>query len=227
MLTAQRLSGFVLVAATIASCTVLTLAEEPVSYSTSDSRGAARIRKLLEEKTSLEFIETPLTDVVEFIKAKHNLEIQIYTKSLAESSIDPLMPVTCSLKDVTLRSTLRFILRQAGLMYVIVEDVLVVTAQTHVDTFLETRFYPVGDLVHRSEAGRMQGKEPEFDSLIHVITATVQPTTWANAGGLGAIRSLPDAQVIVLRQTGDIHGEVEQLLTTLRKAKGKQTAQMP
>src|SRR3569623_544210 len=61
-----------------------------------------KIIKALDEPTELEFIETPLSDVVEYLKTRHNIEIQLDKKALEEAAIQPDTPISRNLKGVTL-----------------------------------------------------------------------------------------------------------------------------
>ncbi|HTU26700.1 MAG TPA: hypothetical protein VMF30_14930, partial [Pirellulales bacterium] len=77
----------------------------------------AKIRKALDEETSFEFTELPLDQVVQYLKDKHGIEIQLDTKVLEEASIGVDTPVTRSLSGVTLRSALRLMLGALDLTY--------------------------------------------------------------------------------------------------------------
>jgi hypothetical protein len=58
----------------------------------------------------------------------------------------------------------------------------------------------------------------DYDSLIELITSTVQPQTWDVVGGPGSIAPMAvrGEDVIVLSQTQDVHDEIEALLGRLR-----------
>jgi hypothetical protein len=106
-----------------------------------------KIIRALDDPTELEFIETPLQDVIEFLKTRHNIEIQLDKKALEEAAIATDTPITRNLKGVTLRSALRLMLREFDLTYVIRDEVLQITTRTAADTLLTTKVYPVADLV--------------------------------------------------------------------------------
>jgi hypothetical protein len=55
------------------------------------------------------------------------------------------------------------------------------------------------------------------EQLIDLIQTTIAPHTWDVNGGHGAIRYFAPAQVLVIRQTGGVHGEVSDALGLLRK----------
>jgi uncharacterized membrane protein YgcG len=112
-------------------------------------RGGAeeRIGRALDESTSFEFIETPLRDVVEYLRDLHDIEIQIDQRSLDDVGIGTETPITRSLKGISLRSALRLMLRELDLTYVIRDEVLLVTTPEEVENHLTTKVYPVADLV--------------------------------------------------------------------------------
>ena len=123
-----------------------------------DQKGAAaRIRKALDEPTSIEFVEAPLTDVVDYLKDLHNIEIQIDTKALEDASIGGDTPVTRNLKGITLKSALRLMLGGMDLTYVIKNEVLMITTPEKAGNELVTKVYPVADLVIPIQQSRMAG----------------------------------------------------------------------
>ncbi len=71
-----------------------------------------KITAALKSPTQLEFIETPLQDVIDYLKDYHGIEIQLDTKALNDVGIDPTTPVTKNLKGISLRSALRLMLRE-------------------------------------------------------------------------------------------------------------------
>src|SRR5581483_8412745 len=80
-------------AITLATClflaVALALGQDVVPISTDDSPANRTIRKALGDITSLEFLEAPLTDVVAFLRQKHDIEIQLDRKALSLASIAP------------------------------------------------------------------------------------------------------------------------------------------
>jgi tetratricopeptide (TPR) repeat protein len=106
-----------------------------------------KIIKALDEPTELEFIEAPLTDVIDYLKTKHQIEIQLDNKALEEAGVAMDTQITRNLKGVTLRSALRLMLRDLELTYVIRDEVLLITTVSNAETIMTTKVYPVADLV--------------------------------------------------------------------------------
>jgi len=61
------------------------------------------------------------------------------------------------------------------------------------------------------------GTQADFDSLIELITSTVQPQTWTDMGGPGSIAPFPTNLSIVVSHTQEVHEEVVDLLEQLRR----------
>ena len=111
------------------------------------SPAEVKIRKALDEPTNLEFVETPLTDVIDYLKDLHGIEIQIDNKALEDAATGTDTPVTRNLRGISLRSALRLMLGPLDLAYVIKDEVLLITTKEKADAELVTKVYPVADLV--------------------------------------------------------------------------------
>ena len=79
-------------------------AEEVSLYSPGSAE--AKIYSALNEKTKFEFADTALSDVVDYIKQKHEIEVQLDNKGLADAAVDPSAPITRSVDGISLRSAL-------------------------------------------------------------------------------------------------------------------------
>jgi hypothetical protein len=189
----------------------------PISASPIERAAEARIQQKLDEKTELEFIETPLNDVIEFLKAKHDIEIQLDRRGLEEAAIEPDTPITRNLKGVSLRSALRLILREYDLTFVIRDEVLLITPRVAADEMPSIRVYQVCDFIRDGDPA-----EGDYATLIDVITSTVSPASWQETGGMGSIRAMPLASALVISANTYVHEEIDALLVTLRQARDAQ-----
>lgn len=107
-----------------------------------------KILAALEEPTILEFIETPLTDVISYLKDLHQIPIVLDRRALDDGGIGTDTPITQeSLRGLSLKSALRIMLRDLDLTYVIDDEVLQITTVEEADSRLVTKVYPVADLV--------------------------------------------------------------------------------
>ncbi|MGD0900833.1 MAG: DUF4974 domain-containing protein [Thermoguttaceae bacterium] len=201
--------------------------------------GERAILKALKEPTSLEFVETPLQDVIDYLQQKHGIPIVFDKKELEGLNIDPSPTmVTKNLKGISLRSALKIMLDELGLKYVIHNEVLLITSPTRAESeeFLITKVYDVSDLViplqdhpyHAtlpgawrlevpSTAGPTRNR-PDYDSLIDLIGQCVAPNSWpAGTGPPGGIAAYDLS--LVISQSREVHDEIEALLARIRAAR--------
>ena len=87
----------------------------------------ARIWAALEEKTELDFQAQPVTDVIDYLKQRHEIEIQLDNKALSEAGVSSHTPNRRSIKGITLRSALNLISSDLGVTYFVDNGVLIIT----------------------------------------------------------------------------------------------------
>ena len=114
--------------------------------SKANSAARKKIEAALASPAALEFIETPLADVVEHIRHKHGIVIELDTHPLDGVGIGSDTPVTRTLSGISLGSALRLILRDLDLCYTIRDEVLLITTREETATMLTTRVYRLADL---------------------------------------------------------------------------------
>ena len=107
-----------------------------------------KVYKALNEDTTLEFVDTPLKDVIAFIADQHDITI-VLTKKIEDAGVQPDQPVTRNLKQISLRSALRLLLGDLNLTYMVKDEVLKITTIEDAQSpeNMSTKVYPVGDLV--------------------------------------------------------------------------------
>jgi hypothetical protein len=177
--------------------------------------GREAIEKALAEPTELEFVETPLSDVVEFLQNKHRITIQFNKKALDDVGIGSDTPITKSLVGITLRSALRLMLQELDLTYIIDNEVLLITTPENANNRLFAEVYDVSDLVtcrdEKDEAWE------DYGPLIEAIT-TIRPTAWSASGGPGTIcaGTFGHAKVLIVSHSQEVHEEIAELLTKIR-----------
>jgi hypothetical protein len=106
-----------------------------------------RILAALDDKTVLEFTDQPLSDAIQYLKDRHDIEIQLDEKALEDEGIGTDTPVSRNISGITLRSALRLLLGELDLTYVVKNEVLLITTKAEAEALLVTKVYPVGDLV--------------------------------------------------------------------------------
>ncbi len=130
-------------------------------YSSMDlaKKGSAekRIDDALKSPTEVVFVEAPLTEVLDYLKDRHKIEIQIDTRALEDVGIGTDSPVTVDLKGISLRSALRLMLKKLNLTYLVDNEVLLITTPEEAENHLTTKVYPVADLVLPIPQNSMMG----------------------------------------------------------------------
>ncbi len=106
-----------------------------------------KIQKELGEPTTIDFIDTPLEDVLNYLEDLHEIEIELDLRALDDLGIDSGSPINRSLQGIALRSALRLMLDDLDLTYIIDNEVLIITSVEEAETRLVTKVYPVADLV--------------------------------------------------------------------------------
>ncbi|WP_158222624.1 VWA domain-containing protein, partial [Rhodopirellula sp. MGV] len=112
-----------------------------------DNETEQMIEKRLSDDTTHQFIETPLNDAIRQLSDAHDIPIVIDRRALDEIGADEEMPVSIDMKNVSLRSFLRLMLRDLDLTYLIKDEVMQITTVEAAEENLVTKVYPVGDLV--------------------------------------------------------------------------------
>ena len=178
-----------------------------------------RIEAALNEATEFDIKDTPLTGVVDYLKKRHKIEIQLDRKAMEDASIRPGVLVTRSVKGISLRSALRPLLDGLGLTFVIENEVLSITTKEAAENKLTTRIYPVTDLTEAwcDADGKLWG---DCTSLATKVSSRAQPQTREGSSGPGSIikYEMGNTAVLIISQTQEVHEEIAALLAKLHKA---------
>ena len=186
------------------------------------------------EKLSIEFINTPLRDVIAFLQEKSQMNF-----FLDDNAQD--IDINIKLNDVPLSVILEYLLPK-GTGYLVKDNVVYISKES-----LELRVYDVRDLLinlddrqslstqssastteeDTSPAGEGKDTFDRVKEIIDLITGTIEPQSWklGTGGGRGLIAAregmLGD---IVVTQSVGIHKRVEGLLAALRSSADIQIA---
>ncbi len=174
------------------------------------------IEAALSEPTTVEFAARPLSDVVHFLADRHQIQIQFDAKALADAGIDSDTPITHHVHDVKLRSALDLLLRDVGLTFAVLDEVLLITTMPEAEAIMRTRLYPVADLIGARDDGVLVSFHTKFGDLVDLITSTIKPESWDETGGSGSIREDGKSASLVVLQTYAVQCEIARLLESLR-----------
>jgi hypothetical protein len=158
----------------------------------------AKFHAELESQTTMDFEETPLQDVVDYLKDYHGIQIELDTKALEDARIGSDTPVTRRLKGISLRSALHLVLAPLEMTFVVRDDVVLLTTQEAARRMIELRIYSVSDLAETDE---------EADDLADVLQSQLGQTSQ-----LCAYRKL-----LLVRGPTPVQEELLRILTDMRQ----------
>jgi len=86
-----------------------------------------KITESLKKKCQLEFVDTPLSEVVNFLEDAYGLPIQVDRQALSDLGLDVNTTCTLNVKDVAVESGLRVLTRNLGLIFSIEDEYVWIT----------------------------------------------------------------------------------------------------
>ncbi len=170
---------------------------------------ATRIDKALDKETTFQFLETPLSEMVDYVSRLHSIDVGLDRKALDNVGLGSDAPITASIRGISLRSALRLVLRDIELTFVIRDGTLLFTTREEAESSLINKVYPVSDLLQKKQSG-----EFDYDSLTETIKNAIDAQGWDAVGGPGTIDGVLGN--LVVSQTMQRHREIHQFLTTYR-----------
>lgn len=174
------------------------------------------LRATRESMTSLSFVETPLADVVDFLREASKLPFDLDRPALEEEGINGDTPVSIEVSDVGLDDALYLLLGQYNLTWIVKNDVILITSMLTADNELRPLSYPVGDLVVLSDGDqRWSVFQCELQDLIQ---NTISPNSWSSVGGAGTVQYFPASQCLMVNQTHTVHEQLAAQLAMLRES---------
>jgi hypothetical protein len=179
------------------------------AHDSDSQRAEQEIVRHLNLPVTLQYCDVPLTQVLEDLRHAYGLRIVVDERALADKGTSAARQVTLKMDQVCLKTALKLILKNLDLAYVIEDGVIHITTPEAARGRAVLSTYAVADLVVCEKGGE------QF--LIRVITNTVSPADWAEAGGTGTIDYHPLTQSLVVRQTADVHEQIADLLAALRR----------
>ena len=128
------------------------IAQQPATKGKGKLKAAAPQKTLeqkLAERTTVEFLDTPLTDVFEFVGSKNQIQIYTNRRALSDESIMLDAPITMSLADVKVETVLDLAMEQVSdqLAYLERDGVLIISTVTALEGATEVRVYNCRDLL--------------------------------------------------------------------------------
>ncbi len=193
-------------------------------------RAEQQIVQALQQPVAINCVKQPLNAVLSTFAGQAGIACTIDQRALEAAGVGVDTAVTISSPgNLSARANLDRMLKQLQLTWIICDESLCVTTADEANNRCTARVYPVADLVMFSDgtsrgglATRSRNDQADFDSLIQVITSTIQPSTWDDVGGMGSIKGFDPSLSLVVSQTREAHEEIGLLLAALRKSRSTQ-----
>jgi general secretion pathway protein D len=151
-----------------------------------DARSDATAEKL-KKPLDVDFIETPLADVLDFIKTKADVQFYVDARALSDIGLETSTPVSLSLKSISAEMALDLILDQLDLEYVLRSGVIIVTTPEAAERQLTVRIYSVKDL-RAAPVDRAEGAAAaDARRALGLLTARSQRSGLGDFGGGGFV----------------------------------------
>jgi len=175
--------------------------------------GELAIRTALSQKAAVDFVETPLVDVLAFIGEKFNVQVFIDRRGLSEAGIAADSPVSLKVSNIPLKSVLGMVLEQVpGTTWCIRHELLQFTSEAKASAQLSTKSYDVRELLGDETATDMDARK-----LSDLILTHVAPDSWQSNGGNGAVTVAGTKHpVLVVTQSWQNHEVISELFTQLK-----------
>jgi len=180
---------------------------------TENAEAYVKLQAKLNEPTEAEFIEAPLSDIVDFFRGKHSLAIHLDRPALEAAGVASDSPLTLNLKDMTLRSALRLVLRPLNLSYLICDEVVLITTRDEAYSagMSQTYVFGVHDFV---DAEDHDERSLQATSLIKTLLGALRSQLWVDAED--SITCLERPSLLVIKAPFDIQQQTDELLQSLR-----------
>ncbi len=152
----------------------------------------------------IEFPRSSLGEVVRWLRDDVGLAVVLKQLSLSEAGILSSEPVSDRLDDEPVHVLLDR-LQMIGVGWYFENEIIYLTSLDEVRERSTTRTYTIGDLLDDEFQGAALGA---------ALESTIAPDTWRDQAGVGTFSFLGD--VMFVRQSDDVHREVQGLLSALR-----------
>ena len=176
---------------------------------------------LRRELTDLEYKQLTLEQVFADLRKRLNINMYVHWQSLEKVGIKRDWPISLNVARLPAGRVLRLVLdmftvEDIDLDYPVSDGVLEITLRCQGGLRQQLRAYPVSNLlanVSRISDPDTSVPESPSEELINLLKMTVQPDSWSDHGGLGAIGIAND--VLFVRNSEPVCEEVRELLATL------------
>jgi len=214
------------------------------STSAGEPEWKRQIARKLDRKVTFEFVDTPLSEALQFLQTLTDTTIVLDPRASEESGGDNT-PITLNVTNMPLRTALKWILRLADLDFALKGEAVFISTPQNLAGEVELKIYDVRDLTYQitnfpgpeliltassGDSGDLGGaisleEEPEVmveaSSLAELIMSRVAPSKWDAA--LGTSIEERNGKLVVMQEP-DVHRLIAQLLRAFRESQTLQVS---
>jgi hypothetical protein len=175
-----------------------------------DHEAEQAISDKLEESISLEFLEIPIEETVQYLRDTCQLPVVLDNRGLEEIGLSPDEPLTFVSEKTSLRSALDLMLHGDDLTYTVQGESLVITTEEEAESRMISRIYWLEGTGYA---------HTDFDSVMETIQSTISPDIWESLGGPSTMVPLHAVRpALVVSTTYTVHKAIEHFFDALREA---------
>ncbi len=197
--------------------------------------GPASMARSLDRKIVISSNKQTLKEAMDAIAKAAGVNLWIDSRSLAAEGVTPetIVSVPALQSPVAAKTLLKELLEPLSLDYCIDEEAVRVRSRTDLSRAY-TKVYHVADLIVAVPTivaigeGKpfapppAKGAKADFEPLIELIQTTIAPQSWDERGGSGSVSFFDTNLSLVVSQTQDVHEQIADLLTQLRRLQDQQ-----
>src|SRR5687767_4930104 len=174
----------------------------------------ATARAVIDRVTpSVNFRDVNLGDALDFIRDVSAANIHVNWKALDKAGVTRETPINLQVRQVSVGKVLNLILSDASdtvkLGWTLDDGVIEISTTEALDRQTEIKVYEVRDLLDP------RAIEKKGETLSTMISLSIAPNSWKDAGGIGGIK-FTDGK-LVITQTRENHQAIQNLLYGLRE----------
>jgi hypothetical protein len=181
------------------------LSDKPRQVHTSD-----QVREALGTLTRMEFTEMPLIDAVDYLKDHHGIEIQLDHRALEAAGVGTDTPVTRVLNGLPLDASLKLLLGEYDLTYLVHDGVLLITTEGAARDYLELKVYVV------SKSNGADVNPAEVGETLALLRQSTLANTRQGPPAPDNFTVVPFQNLLIIRAPQHDHEEIEKLFAEIK-----------
>ncbi len=202
-----------------------------------------RLERELERPVTFNFVETQFSEALDVIRDISGVNIILDPNAFQDAAgAGKETPISLKVTDMKLKHALKWLVDQVGLQYTLSDHTVFISTAKLLHTNIETKTYDVkdllitiqdfpapemslevnaeggdgGDIIDWGDGGGDVGGGEDASTLAGLIRDHIQPTSWDPEIGTSIV-AVPQGDQIIVNQSPEVHQEIMDFLTRLRR----------